>query len=173
MVDEVREIDNRNKFTAALKPYVLEENLKKIGWAYVHSKYGHRGQVRDNGTRYFDHPRVVATIVFQELRLYDWQMIAVALLHDIIEDSYLLSEEQISLLFGQEVALWVKLLTKEPGVDYHSRLMECDIWQVLTIKLCDRLSNIRDLKNCTLEKQVRYLKETKEVYLPLADRLVT
>lgn len=167
------QITNRAEFMSALRLYILEIDLEQVQAAYEFSKYGHRLQRRDNGSRYFDHPRSVAIIVFQELRIYYWELIVTALLHDIVEDSFVLSEKRIALNFGKDVALWVKYLTKEEGVDYHSRLRECQIWQVLALKLCDRLHNLRELDNCIPEKQLRKLAETKEVYIPLAEKLIS
>lgn len=166
------EITNRAEFMSALKLHMLEIDIEQVQAAYDFSKYGHRPQVRDNGGRYFDHPRSVAIIVFQELKIYYWELIVTALLHDIVEDSFVLSEKRIALNFGRDVALWVKYLTKEEGVDYHSRLRECQIWQVLALKLCDRLHNLREIDNCIPEKQLRKLAETREAYIPLAEKLI-
>ncbi|PLX27891.1 hypothetical protein C0583_01480 [Candidatus Parcubacteria bacterium] len=39
----------------------LDSNtLESIQFAYISSKYVHRGIFRDDGARYFDHPKVVA-----------------------------------------------------------------------------------------------------------------
>lgn len=168
-----REIgEERQAFFDGLKPFMLAIKLENIKAAYEFAKYGHQNQERDDGSRYFNHPRSVATIIFQELKIYDWKIIVAALLHDIREDSYLFSEYRISLNFGKKVALWVKFLTKEDDVDYHARLQTCHIWQVLIIKLCDRLHNLRELGNCNAKKQRRQITETRDHYLPLADQLI-
>jgi len=164
-----RESEN---FFALLRPHLSEKDMERVGTAYRFSKYGHRGQERDDGTQYFDHPRSVAIIIIQELKIYDWRIVVAALLHDIMEDSFLLSEKRIAINFGGRVARWVELLTKQPGVDYHRRLTECEIWEVLLIKLSDRLHNLRELGNCSVVKQQRQIAETIELYLPLADMLV-
>ena len=163
---------NREKFLAKLAPFYL--NISFVDDAYMFAKYGHRGQKRDDGSRYFDHPRAVAEIVIDELKIVDnWMIVAAALLHDILEDSYLFNESRLQFCFGAHVALWVKLLTKEKGVDYYKRLRECVYWQVLLVKLCDRLHNLRTLHNCSSKKQHWYIEETKKYHIPLADTLIS
>lgn len=41
------------------------------------------------------------------------------------------------------------------------------------VKLADRLDNVRTLAGCTLEKRQNQLAETRELHLPLAERLIT
>jgi len=159
-------------FFALLSPCLSEEDMERVRSAYEFSKHGHRGQERDDGSRYFDHPRAVAVIIIQELEIHDWRIVVSALLHDIREDSFILSKKRIAINFGRIVERWVELLTKQPGVDYHQRLTECEIWQVLLIKLSDRLHNLRELGNCTKAKQRRQIAETRRHYLPLADMLI-
>ena len=160
------------KFLAKLENALLKRELENIQTAYLFAKYGHRGQQRHNGVRYFEHPRAVAEIVIKELRLKnDWRIIVLALLHDILEDSWLLTEYRLERNFGRKVALWVKLLTKQPKDGYHERLKQAP-WQVLLIKLCDRLHNLRTLEHCDEAKQRKQVLETCELYLPLADILI-
>ena len=163
---------NREKFLAKLK--LLPQHREAVDAAYMFAKYGHRGQRRDDGSRYFNHPRAVALIVIDELKIVDdWEIVAAALLHDILEDSFILDKNRVEFCFGARVALWVKILTKEKGVDYYKRLRECGIWQALLVKLCDRLHNLRTLHNCSLAKQCWYIEETKMHHIPLADTLIS
>ncbi len=167
------ELTGREIFLNKLWPFVLEREIGLIETAYIFSKYGHRGQRRDQGERYFEHPRSVAEIIIDELGIKDnWEIIATALLHDMLEDSYLLNEERIVINFGREVALWVKMLTKKPKDGYISRLMNFAPWQVLVVKLADRLHNLRTLGDCTQQKQVKQIIETREDYFPLCERLI-
>lgn len=164
------------KFLTRFSPYMLEGELENILTAYIFAKYGHgyKGQVRDDGTRYFDHPKAVATILVDELQLVDnWRIVVTALLHDILEDSYLLGEHRIMVNFGRPVAFWVKLLTKKDKNIYYERLMGCGIWQVLMVKLCDRLHNLRTLSGCSKEKQLRQVQETNKYFPALADKLIS
>jgi (p)ppGpp synthase/HD superfamily hydrolase len=145
--------------------------LESIQFAYIASKYGHALQVRDDGSRYFDHPKAVAWIYINELGGRDPRVICDALLHDVLEDTYLLSTFRINLNFGKEVALDVRAITKLPkGKElieaYLRRIIERGPWVIL-VKLCDRLHNLRSLSACTKEKRLRQIAETKSLLLPM------
>lgn len=164
----------RKKFFTSLRPYMSEDEVDEVQAAYEFSKYGHKKQKRDGGSRYFDHPRAVATILFEELKIYHLKMIVAALLHDLLEDSFLLTEKRIRINFGRKTSLWVKYLTKEKGMKfktYYDRLRIAS-WEVIVIKLCDRLHNLRTLDNCSKAKQKRQIAETRKYYIPLADQLI-
>jgi len=154
---------------------MLERELKHVATAYVFSKYGHRGQQRDNGERYFEHPRAVALIILDEMEIRnDWQLIVIALLHDIVEDSWLLDEDRLEKNFGRAVALGIKYLTKDPTEKkelYLARLRSYATWRVLLVKLCDRVHNLRTLDGCSEEKQRKQILETEKEYIPLINLL--
>ena len=175
MAERARKQEKRKGFgrDTFLEPLTLSAvEIEHINAAYVFAKYGHHDQTRDGGGRYFDHPKEVANIIIHELGIKNnWRLIVTALLHDILEDTYLLSEDRIRRNFGKKVALWVKLLSKVPKEGYHERLSHCDIWEVLLVKLCDRIHNLRTIKSCNEKKQEKYLRETEALYLPLADAL--
>lgn len=169
-----KRVTGREMFLATLAPHISSDELEKVLAAYMFSKYGHSRQTRDGGQRYFEHPRAVATIIIDELGLNNnWRIVATALLHDILEDSWILNEKQIASNFGNRVARFVVWLTKAPGIDYHARFNQCDMWEVLLVKLSDRLHNLRSLSACKKEKQIRYLKETRAHYLPLIQKLIS
>lgn len=77
--------------------------------------------------------------------------------------------------FGSNVVSIVKNLSKVPKEGYHDRLANCNNWQVLAIKACDRLDNLRSLivEGTSLEFQKKQIKETRELYFPLFDKLLT
>ncbi|MFZ1719983.1 MAG: HD domain-containing protein [Candidatus Moraniibacteriota bacterium] len=54
--------------------------------AYRVAKEAHRKDVRRSGERYFEHPRAVALIMSEYLRLRDADAIAAGLTHDVPED---------------------------------------------------------------------------------------
>ncbi|HUD20631.1 MAG TPA: HD domain-containing protein [Candidatus Saccharimonadales bacterium] len=164
------------KFEHRIHQLVTARELEAIMAAYVFSKYGHRGQFRDDGTtRYFDHARAVALTCIDELNLYDKQILVMALLHDIREDTYLLGPYRMELNFGREIMLGVTLMTKEKGspTNYVDQLAKHGSWKVLTVKLCDRLHNLRTLDTCTLEKRYSQIAETVNEYLPLIPILLS
>ncbi len=143
--------------------------------AYRLAKYAHRGQRRDGGKRYFDHPKRVALILIDELQIYDHEMIIAALLHDLKEDTFMLEWDDIELIWGMRVKEMVDALTKEVHLTdreerdrrYKTKIRAADR-QTKLVKLADRLDNLRDFDACTPEKQRRYIQETRRDYLPLA-----
>ncbi len=162
-------------FFNKLSSYMLECELENVKTAYIFSKHAHRGQQRDDGQRYFDHPKEVARIVFEEYGINDWKFICAALLHDVLEDTYMLSEHRLILNFGEDVCRWVKLMSKTENFNHYQyvdRLMNCGDWRPIFIKLVDRLHNNRTLQNCEQDKIVRKSHETKLSYYDLADRMV-
>lgn len=62
------------------------EEIEAIQDAYWMAKDGHRRQRRDDGERYFEHPRRVAAILIHIGR-QDTALIVTALLHDLVEDT--------------------------------------------------------------------------------------
>lgn len=162
----------RQKFLARLQPVLTPNQFEKVELAYEFAKYGHRGQMRDDGVRYFEHPKAVALILIHELGVTDWRDIVLALLHDMFEDSFLLTERLVERLFGQDVVRDLKLLTKKPKDGYVGRLRRHGSAQTLRVKLCDRLHNLRTLHRVSKRKQRKQIEETRAKYIPLADLLI-
>ncbi len=170
MVAEV--MFGRAQYEELINKYFIPSQAHKIMMAYRFSKYGHRGQERDGGGRYFDHPREVSLTLLQQ-GLYDHETIIAALLHDVMEDTFILTWEDLEYIFGRQVCILVKSLSKEPGLpkeDYLPRLSN-GLPQAWAIKLADRLHNLSTLDGCTREKQLKQVKETREKIMPLAHKL--
>lgn len=158
-------------FFRVLKIALGPDECERVHFAYVASKYGHAGQLRDGGSRYFDHPKSAAWIYIDELSGRDPRVIIALLLHDLSEDTYLLSPYRIRLNFGLDTALDVGALTKlqkekETTRKYLRRIIEQGPWAILS-KLCDNLHNTRTLSGCTKEKRERKITETKKHHIPL------
>jgi GTP diphosphokinase / guanosine-3',5'-bis(diphosphate) 3'-diphosphatase len=169
-----QDIARRKTFLAKVAPFVNQEGIEMIYAAYIFAKYGHREQTRDDGSRYFDHPRAVAEIIIDELEInWDWQVVVEALLHDILEDTYLLSHKRMRINFGYEVTTDLKLLAKDPhdARRYYDNIREFGTWRVILIKLADRLHNMRTLENCRKDKQRRKVLETRREFPSLIDLL--
>lgn len=163
-------LPNYDLFMAPLEVILKPGKMESVNFAYVTSKYGHKEQKRDDGRRYFDHPKAVAWIYISELGGRDTKAINMMLLHDIVEDASLLSLYRISKNFGKKTALGVRALTKLPkGKEttpaYLERIISAGDRAILA-KLLDRLHNIRDL-NCLLEKQIEQVEETREFHLKI------
>ncbi|KQV43474.1 MULTISPECIES: bifunctional (p)ppGpp synthetase/guanosine-3',5'-bis(diphosphate) 3'-pyrophosphohydrolase [unclassified Rhizobium] len=159
------------------KPDVNEALLNK---AYVYAMQKHGQQKRASGDPYISHPLEVAAIL-TEMHL-DESTIAVALLHDTIEDTTA-TRAEIDELFGEDIGALVEGLTKIKKLDLVTKkakqaenlrkllLAISDDVRVLLVKLADRLHNMRTLDHMSAEKRARISEETMEIYAPLAGRM--
>jgi GTP pyrophosphokinase len=153
------------------------------GWltsVYDLAAAAHGPQRRASGEAYIEHPLAVAGIL-ATLEM-DKETIAAALLHDVVEDTVVTSEE-VTEVFGTEIAALVDGVTKLTRIPYQSKedaqvenlrkmflAMAKDI-RVIIIKLADRLHNMRTLQAMPLAKQESIARETIEIYAPIAHRL--
>jgi len=160
--------------------YFPSADLPLVRKAYQFAAQAHDGQTRKSGDPYVSHPLAVAQII-AELKL-DVASVCAGLLHDCVEDTSA-TIEQLSELFGKEVAFLVEGVTKLGKLPYSTReeqqaenfrkmllAMARDI-RVILVKLCDRLDNMRSLNHLPPEKQERIAAETMQIYAPLANRL--
>lgn len=76
----------------------------------------HRGQFDKAGIDYIEHPIFVASQVDPE------EEKAVALLHDVIEDSSVTAEELLNAGLPETVVTAVQILSKKKGQDYQTYL---------------------------------------------------
>lgn len=162
----------RVQFEELLNRYFIPSQVHLIMMAYRFSKYGHRGQSREGGGRYFEHPKEAALILL-ERGVTDHEVIIAALLHDVMEDSFILTWPDLEFIFGSHLCAIVKLLTKEPGLpkeQYIPRLVN-GLPEAQLVKLADRLHNLSTLGSCKREKQLKQVKETREKIYLLADKL--
>lgn len=145
-------------------------NKVLIDKAYAFAKQKHRGQLRDGGQSYIIHPIRVAQLILKYKPSKNQDvLIAAALLHDTLEDTYT-SYKELCENFGEMVASIVMELTtasfvpKLEGKDvYLSHKMENMTNYALCVKLADRLDNIRDLSDTSQEKRIRILNQTKNI----------
>ncbi|WP_409361731.1 RelA/SpoT family protein [Bartonella heixiaziensis] len=156
----------------------VDEALLNQAYDYAMRKHGH--QKRASGDLYFSHPLEVAAIL-TDMRL-DEATIAVALLHDTIEDTSA-TRAEIDQLFGSEIGKLVEGLTKLNKLDLVSKkavqaenlrkllIAISDDVRVLLVKLADRLHNMRTLGVMRDEKRRRIAEETMDIYAPLAGRM--
>ena len=161
--------------------YHPSSDLSDIERAYKVAKQAHEGQFRKSGEPYIIHPLCVA-IILAELEL-DKESIIAGLLHDVVEDTVMTSED-VAREFGDEVALLVDGVTKLTQLNYqHDKIevqaenlrkmflaMAKDI-RVILIKLADRLHNMRTMQYQSPAKQVEKSRETMDIYAPIAHRL--
>ena len=177
-------MENKNKtiddVIRKMKSNRRKTNINLILKAYNFAEENHNGQKRLSGEDYIIHPLNVAYIL-ADLHLDD-ATICAALLHDVVEDTKITSED-ITRIFGEEIAEMVAGVTKLSKIQYETieeaqvenyrkmfLAMGKDI-RVILIKLADRLHNMRTLSNLKRDRQIANAKETMELYAPLANRL--
>ena len=164
----------RKEFLAKIKPFLAPSDFELIKFIYGSTKCGHINQERDDGSRYFEHPKYTALILIDELGIFDFEEVAKAIFHDIIEESYLYTLSIIERFFGKDIAIGVGLLTDdESKKNYLGLMLKYGDQGVQIVKLCDRFHNLRTLCSCTKEKQERKLKETRDKYLPFIDACIS
>jgi GTP pyrophosphokinase len=147
---------------------------------YQVADLAHDGQLRASGESYIEHPVAVARIL-ADMEM-DKATIAAAILHDVVEDTVVTSEE-VAGKFGTEIAQLVEGVTKLTRIPYQSKedaqvenlrkmfmAMAKDI-RVIIIKLADRLHNMRTLESLPAAKKLSVARETVEIYAPIAHRL--
>ncbi|WP_330460226.1 HD domain-containing protein [Streptomyces sp. NBC_00820] len=155
-----------------------DADLEPLRRAYVLAESSHRGQMRKSGEPYITHPLAV-TLILAELGAETTTLTA-SLLHDTVEDTDV-TLAQVREQFGEEVRYLVDGVTKLEKVDYGAAaepetfrkmlVATGNDVRVMSIKLADRLHNMRTLGVMRPEKQARIAKVTRDVLIPLAERL--
>lgn len=137
----------------------------------------------ERGIPLITHPMRVALVLIEELELKDTGAIIAALLHELVEwkrDKITIAD--IERNFGRPIAMLVSILTKPPIDDnaseeertqklntYYRRIEQASIVSKL-VKLSDRLDSVREAPEwLELDRQNKYLEETKAIYIPLAE----
>lgn len=149
----------------------------------------HEEQFREGGGSYLtEHVYLVTSLLFDDYKndpnIVD--LVTISLLHDVVEDGGVKITE-IKNLFGDKISESVALLSKTDEEDnpslsqdekyivtqnYLLRLSENN--NAVIVKLFDRLANINSILEDSVilkhEKYERYIKETKNLFIPLAKR---
>lgn len=165
------------------------KNSDKVKKALEIATKAHKGQVRDGGGKYLnEHIYYVTSLLYEGFKndkdIED--LVVLALLHDSVEDGGI-KVSFIEKTFGKDIADTISLLSKTPEEEeqsqtqdqkymvtqnYLNRLSE-NRWAVI-VKMYDRIANVNSIIRDTValkpEKYMRYLKETKNLYIPLAKK---
>lgn len=157
-----------------------EDSRRDLEVAIGYGIAAHDGQFRKSGEPYITHPLAVATIV-AGVGAQPATVIA-AVLHDTVEDTAVTLED-VRERFGPQVEVLVDGATKVAAVrgDDPDRLEAARLRKlfvalaadprVVTIKLADRLHNLRTIGSLPTLKAARIGRETLAVHGPLAHRL--
>lgn len=172
---------NQNELIEKVRHYNPYADTSMLEKAYAFSQSAHQKQKRANGDPYFLHPVAVAALL-SEKRLDDSSIIT-GLLHDVLEDT-LVTKEELKEQFSSEIVDLVSGVTKlshlkaqpiktQEAENFRKLVMAISLdIRVLLVKLADRLHNMRTLHFIdNVEHRERVALETKEIYVPLAERI--
>lgn len=118
----------------------------------------HQGQKDKAGNDYIQHPVFVASLVDGE------QEKAVALLHDVVEDSSYTSSDLVKVGIPSEVVKAVSILTKSKDISYQAYLEDVKMNPMArVVKLADLthnsdLSRLNVITEKDIERQNKYKK---------------
>jgi hypothetical protein len=148
---------------AQLSGRFSQEELDRVRHAFEVAERWHEGQWRKSGDRYITHPVAVAEAA--ATMGLDCTMVCAALLHDVLEDTDcdpgLLRAE-----FGEEI---VQLVEGHTALHDGAAVPADD--RVITLKLLDRLHNMRTIEHLDTGKQLTRSWQTLELFVPHARRL--
>lgn len=168
LLDKLSQLDQQVK-----QPIDIDEVKKGI---YYAKKY-HGKQMRQSGEPYYSHPIEVAYMVAEYTALgipqyFRTDMIVTSLLHDTIEDTAL-TKTMIDSIFGSQVASQVEDLTRIKADKKISAGKTVELlwvqkkYDVLVIKLFDRLHNVQTIGVKSPEKIKKIIEETLISFMSL------
>jgi len=170
-----------NEFLSNIKAVYGDNAVVLVQKAFDFALSKHKGQVRDSGEEYINHPFNVAKILLTMKA--DLPTIISGLLHDVMEESDV-SFKEIQSSFGNEVALICEGFSKIEKIKLarhlHSeenenlrKMLLCinGDSRIAFVKLADRLHNMQTLDVKSREDQIKIASETMDLYVPVAERL--
>ncbi len=170
---------SREEMLADLAAKVDPVGITMILSAYEMASHVHEFQKRSDGTPYFWHISRVARILVRELEYHNPDVICAALLHDVLEDSSIITAEVLHYNFSSYVSYIVEVLTKNIRLlglsreledqQYVNRLSEASV-DCKIVKFAERLDNYRCLEFGIKRNPFAYIEETELYYFPMAER---
>ena len=169
-----------DKLIDKLKSYMKKEEIELVDKCYNYVDKLHFGEKRLTGEDYIDHPLNVAYILSETNA--DLETICAGLLHDVIDDCGV-TKDELANQFSYEIAELVDGVTKINNLNFELDSQAaianqrkifvglCEDVRVITIKLADRLHNMRTLWVFPEKKQKEKARETLEILTPIAHRL--
>jgi guanosine-3',5'-bis(diphosphate) 3'-pyrophosphohydrolase len=170
-----------NKLSELNQQVTIPVNIYEIRKGIYYAKKYHGSQMRQSGDPYYSHPIEVAYMVAEYTALnmpkyFRTDMIITSLLHDTIEDTTL-TEEMITRLFDKLIANQVVDLTRVKSYGKISAAETLNIlcqqkkYDVLLIKLFDRLHNMQTIGAKSPEKARKIINETLNNFTVLSEYL--
>ncbi|WP_341749683.1 HD domain-containing protein [Candidatus Tisiphia endosymbiont of Sialis lutaria] len=172
-----------NKLTQLNQQVKQPIDIDKVKKGIYYAKKYHGSQMRQSGGPYYSHPIEVAYMVAQHTALempqyFRTDMIITSLLHDTIEDTAL-TKTMIDSIFGSQVANQVEDLTrvkvdrKISAAETVELLWLQKKYDVLIIKLFDRIHNVQTIGVKSPEKIKKIIEETLSRFMSLSIYLGT
>ncbi len=167
----------KKQFFAKVRQKISDERcIVAIEVAYNIAKEAHRQQQRKDGERYFDHVKAVAWILLTETGITDQLRLTIlltaALLHDIIEDTFVAKRRHLKFMFDQvspdiTAVAWevTKVKVNDPQKKWR-KLLASNRVPTKLVKAADRLHNQRTLLYCSRRQIRKKNKETRNTILP-------
>ena len=161
-----------------------QAEIDRIQWAYHTAKMAHAKQLRDDGRRYFDHPRSVAIRAIKS-GFGTTPVVMLCLLHDVYEDTFV-PPGMLYRLFGKSIYEDVLMVSKTmPQIDrvtgrfldrikkpterYYRDILLASRRRVRLVKCFDRIDNVLDCAALTPGRRRKYAIETREFIYPIVD----
>ena len=140
-------------------------DILQIKKAIYYAKKYHNSQKRLSGEPYYSHPLAVAELVTPHC--FKTDILVTSILHDTIEDTEL-TKDLLEYIFNANIASKVDDLTR---VKFDRKISSAEmlelLWlqkkeELLLIKLCDRLHNMKTLG---IKNQFKIFKTSKETLI--------
>ena len=164
---------DRQKFFAEIYRQISDLRLQlAVEFAYNFAKEAHRNQTRDSGERYFNHCKAVAWVFLTEVNMQSQHLLAtiviMALLHDLLEDTFVAKKQHLHFIFDQIDPAITEVIDEVTKDQHHNfdKLLRSNRLGTKLVKAADRLHNLRTLPACREEKRNRKIQETEETILP-------
>ncbi|MEV4225584.1 HD domain-containing protein [Streptomyces bobili] len=137
------------------------------------------GHVRDQGSPYINHPVRVVTVLKDELKVTDPELLILGLLHDALEIAPA-AERLIASNLGPALTQRLRSMTPDHRLEQRPKQpWDSDVWhnkirclgpEELLVRLADRIDNLRDLRHSPdPARRARFLDGLTSTYLPLAE----
>lgn len=149
-------------------------SVSEVKKAIYYAKKYHGKQMRKSGEPYYSHPLEVAYKVSDYL--FKTNIMVVCVLHDTIEDTAL-TFNMIADIFSREIAEQVNDLTRiKSDRKISSAEMVETLWlekkyDLLLVKLFDRLHNMQTIEAMSKEKGQKTIDETLKYFLVLSEMM--
>lgn len=156
---------------------LTSDDADRVAYAFQFAAAAHRGQLRDEGTPFINHPVRVAAILWNELGCRDVDLVLSALCHDVLEDCAGIDEEILRGVIGDRALDLVLVVTKSQVPDDQKPARDRAYLDSIRgaghdarlLKLADRIHNLRSILDAgDTAKARRYLEISRAEFLPIA-----